>query len=114
MLHVKYKLFCYIKYSSVPHSRRRSNCIFSIFSPPIAFDNNNDPSHNVKIGRFPPLQSPTQLTVSKVLHFISKTLETSNISQENHIVKPCRKAEIDFVEIKCPTFNAVSKFFQSA
>ena len=110
MFHVKYKLFCYIKYSSVPHSRGRPNCILSKFSPPIAFDNNNDTFHNVKIGRFPSLQPPTQLTVSKVFHFISKTLETSNISQENHSLKPCRKAEIDFVDIKCPAFNVVSKF----
>ena len=61
----------------------------------------------VKICKFPLLQASTQLTVSKVLHFISKTLETVNVSQESHSLKSCTKAEIDFAEIKRPFFNAV-------
>ena len=48
-----------------------------------------------------PLQPFTQMTVSKVLHFFSKNLKTVNVSQKIHGFKPCTKAEIDFVEIKC-------------
>ena len=63
--------------------------------------------YTVKTCKLPPLQLPSQLTVSKVLQCISKTLETDSVSQESHSFKPCTKAEIDFVEIKCPVFNAV-------
>ena len=46
MIFVKYKLFCYMKYSSVPDSRGRSDFIFSKISPPLAFNNyNDDPKH---------------------------------------------------------------------
>ena len=58
----------------------------------------------------PPHPSPTQLNVSQVSHFISKTLKTVKFSQESHSFKPCTKAEIDSVEIKCSVFNAVWKF----
>ena len=98
MFHVKYKLFCYIIYSSVSNCRGLSNCIFSKFLPPIAFNyNNNKPTQRLS----------TQLTVSKVLYITSKTLETVNVLQESHSFKPCTKAEIDFVEIKCPVFNTL-------
>ena len=96
MFYVKYKLFCCIKYSSVPDCRGRSVCTFSKFSHSIAFKNNNDP-HIVKTCKLPPLQPPTQLNVSQVFHFISKTLETVNVLQKSHSFKPFTKAEIDFV-----------------
>ena len=65
--------------------------------------------HIVKICNLPllhPPPSPILLTISKVLHFISKTLETVSVSQESDSFKPCAKAGTDFVEIKCLVFEA--------
>ena len=43
----------------------------------------------------------SSLTVAKVLHFISKTLETVKVLLE----KKAFSCKIDFVEIMCPAFN---------
>ena len=45
--------------------------------------------------------SHSSLTVSKVLHFISKTLETVKVLLE----KNAFSCKIDFIEIMCPTFS---------
>ena len=66
MFHVKYKIFCYIKYYFVPKCRG----------------------------------TPYPNDCLQGLHFISKTLETFNNSQENYSLKPCTIAVIHFVEIK--------------
>ena len=83
----------------MPNCRGRSNCIFSKFLHGIAFNNNNDDSpHYENVCKIPPVQPHIQLTVSKVLHFSSKTLETVNVLQKSHSFKPCTKAEYDFVK----------------
>ena len=77
MYHVKYKLFA-TKYSSVLNCREESNCIFSKFSPPIAFSNNNGPC-TVKTCKLLPL------------NFINKTLETVMFHRRAVVSKHAQK-----------------------
>lgn len=60
------------------------------------------PSHYENLCNFHPFH-PLQLTVSKFLYFISMTLNYGD--SQCFTGEPCTKADIDFVEIKCPTFN---------
>ena len=42
----------------------------------------------------------TSVDSLQVLHFITKTLKTDNVSQKSQSFKPYTKAETDFVKIK--------------
>ena len=97
MFYVKYKLYATQSTLLCLIERGNQTAFFSKFSTTIAFNNNDFPRCEHLETSTP--STPTQLTVSKVLHFISKTLETVNVSQESHSFKPFTKAKIDFVEI---------------
>ena len=49
--------------------------------------------------------SHSSLTVSKVLHFISKTLEIVKVLLQ----RKAFSCKIDFVEIMCPAFNLIAE-----